>query len=96
MEVERQTGCTSPHQQHLQLQQFFFLPSKKQFYFSLKNDMVFLPISRIWILYIEDLCDIFCKNKWLFSITEKSKIDISHTILIDLHSIWESDPLAME
>jgi hypothetical protein len=58
--------------------------------------MVFLPASRIRILYIEDLCVIFGKNKWLFSITEKSEIDTSHTILIDLHSIWESDTLATE
>jgi hypothetical protein len=58
------------------------------FSFSLKNDMVLLLVSSIWTLYIEDLCDIFGKNKWLFSITEKSEIDISHTILIDLHSIW--------
>jgi hypothetical protein len=40
------------------------------------------------------LCDIFGKNKWLFSITETSEIDISHTILVGLHSIWEPDPLA--
>jgi hypothetical protein len=52
--------------------------------------------SWIWILYIEDLCDIFGKNKWLFSVTKKSEIDIGHTILVGLHSIWESDPLAME
>jgi hypothetical protein len=64
------------------------------FSFSLKNDMVLLLVSRIWILYIEDLCDIFGKNKWLFSVTEKSEIDISHPILIGLHSIWESGPLA--
>jgi hypothetical protein len=32
----------------------------------------------------------------LFSIIEKSKIDISHTILVSLHSIRESHPLAME
>jgi hypothetical protein len=70
--------------------------NSNNFSFSLKNDMVFLPVSRIWILYIEDLCDIFGKNKWLFSVTEKSKIGISHTILVDLHSIWESDPLATE
>jgi hypothetical protein len=56
------------------------------FSFSLKNDMMFLPISMICILYIEDLCDIFDKNKWLFFVT----------ILVDLHSIWESDPLATE
>jgi hypothetical protein len=42
------------------------------------------------------LCDIFGKNKWLFSVTEKSEIDISHTILVGLHSIWEFDPLATE
>jgi hypothetical protein len=42
------------------------------------------------------LCDISGKNKWLFSITKKSEIDISPTILVGLHSIWESDPLAME
>jgi hypothetical protein len=58
--------------------------------------MVLLLVSWIWILYIEDLCDIFDKNKWLFSITETSEIDISHTILVGLHSIWESDPLATE
>jgi hypothetical protein len=66
--------------------------NSNNFSFSLKNDMVFLPVSRIWTRYIEDLCDIFGKNKWLFSITEKSEIDISHTILVGLHSIWESDP----
>jgi hypothetical protein len=70
--------------------------NSNNFSFSLKNYMVFLPISRIWILYIEDLCDIFVKNKWLFSVTDKSEIDISHTILVDLHSIWESNPLATE
>jgi hypothetical protein len=58
--------------------------------------MVLLLVSWIWILYIEDLCDIFGKNKWLFSLTKKSKIDISHTILIGLHSICESDPFATE
>jgi hypothetical protein len=58
--------------------------------------MVLLLVSWIWILYIEDLCDIFGKNKWLFSVIEKSEIDISHTILVGLHSIWESDPLAIE
>jgi hypothetical protein len=52
--------------------------------FSLKNDMVLLPVSWIWILYIEDLCDIFGKNKWLLSIIEKSEIDICHTILVGL------------
>jgi hypothetical protein len=66
------------------------------FSFSLKNDMVLLLVSRIWILYIEDLCDIFGKNKWLFLVTKKSEIDISHTIIVGLHSIWECDPLAME
>jgi hypothetical protein len=66
------------------------------FSFSLKNDMMLLLVSWIWILYIEDLCDIFDKNEWLFSVTEKSEIDISHTILVGLHSIWESDPLAIE
>jgi hypothetical protein len=45
---------------------------------------------------MEDLCDIFDKNKWLFYIIEKSKIDISHTILVGLHSIWESNLLATE
>jgi hypothetical protein len=65
------------------------------FSFSL-NDMVLLLVSWIWILYIEDLCEIFGKNKWLFSVTEKFEIDISHTILVSLHSIWESDPLTME
>jgi hypothetical protein len=58
--------------------------------------LVLLLISWIWIRYIENLCDIFGKNKWLFSVTKKSEIDISHTILVGLHSIWESDPLAME
>jgi hypothetical protein len=58
--------------------------------------MVLLLVSWILILYIEDMCDIFVKNKWLFSVTEKSEIDISHTILVGLHSIWESDPLATE
>jgi hypothetical protein len=58
--------------------------------------MVLLLVSWIWILYIEDLCDIFGKNKWLFSVIEKSEIDISHTILVGLHSIWESDPMATE
>jgi hypothetical protein len=70
--------------------------NSNNFSFSLKNDMVFLPISMIWILYIEDLCDIFVKNKWLFSVTDKSEIDISHIILVELHSIWESNPLATE
>jgi hypothetical protein len=56
----------------------------------------FLFWSWIRILYIEDLCDIFGKNKWLFSVTKKSKIDISHTILVSLHSIWESDPLVTQ
>jgi hypothetical protein len=70
--------------------------NSNNFSFSLKNYMVFLPISRIWILYIEDLCDIFVKNKRLFSVTDKSEIDISHTILVDLHSIWESNSLATE
>jgi hypothetical protein len=70
--------------------------NSNNFSFSLKNDMVLLPASWIWILYIEDLCDIFGKNKWLFSVIEKSKIDISYTILVGLHSIWESDPLAMK
>jgi hypothetical protein len=58
--------------------------------------MMLLLISWIWILYIEYLCDIFDKNKWLLFVTEKSKIEISHTILGGLHSIWEFDPLAME
>jgi hypothetical protein len=58
--------------------------------------MVLLLVIWIWILYIEDFCDFFGKNKWLFSLTEKSEIDISHTILVGLHSIWESDPLATE
>jgi hypothetical protein len=66
------------------------------FSFALNNDIVLLCVSWIWILYIEDLCDIFDKNKLLFSVTEKSEIDISHTILVGLHNIWESDPLAME
>jgi hypothetical protein len=66
------------------------------FSFSLKNDMVLLLVSWILILYIEDLCDILGKNKWLFSVTEKSEIDISHTKLVGLHSIWESAPLATE
>jgi hypothetical protein len=56
---------------------------------SLKNDMVLL-VSWIWIFYIKDLYNIFGQNKLLFSITKKSKIDISP------HSIWESDPLATE
>jgi hypothetical protein len=32
----------------------------------------------------------------VFSVTEKFEIDISHTILVGLHSIWESDQLLME
>jgi hypothetical protein len=32
----------------------------------------------------------------MFSVTKKSEIGISRTILVGLHSIWESDPLAME
>jgi hypothetical protein len=70
--------------------------NSNKFSFSLKNDMVLLPVSWIWIFYIEVLCDIFDKNKWLFSVTEKSKIDISHAILVSLHSIWESNPLTTE
>jgi hypothetical protein len=66
------------------------------FSFSLKNDMVLLLVCWIRILYIKDLCDIFGKNKWLFSITEKFEINISRTILVGLHSIWESIPLATE
>jgi hypothetical protein len=58
--------------------------------------MLLLLVSWIYILYMEDLCDIFDKNKWLFYIIEKSKIDISHTILVGLHSIWESNLLATE
>jgi hypothetical protein len=85
--VERQTGYTLPRHN---------IFNSNNFSFSLKNDMVLIPFSWIWILYIEDLCDIFGKNKWLFSVTEKFKIDISHTILVGRHSILESDPLAME
>jgi hypothetical protein len=66
------------------------------FSFSLKNDMVLLLVRWIWILYIEDWCDIFGKNKWLFFVTEKSEIDTSQTILVGLHSIWEFGPLATE
>jgi hypothetical protein len=55
--------------------------------------MVLRLVRWNWILYIEDLCDIFGKNNLLFFLTEKSEIDISHTILVGLHSIWESDPL---
>jgi hypothetical protein len=87
MEAEHQTGCTFPRQQHLQLQQFFFF---------LEEQYGAPPCYLIWILYIEDLCDIFGKNKWLFSVTKKSKIGISHTILVGLHSIWESNSLATE
>jgi hypothetical protein len=58
--------------------------------------MVLFHVSWIWILYVEDLCVIFGKNKWLFSVTEKSKIDTSYTIVVDLHSICEYDPLATE
>jgi hypothetical protein len=89
MEAERQTSCTLPYQQYLQLQYFFFFLEERSniFSFSLKNDMVLLHVSWIWILHIDDLCDIFGKNKWLFSVTEKSEIDIHHNILVGLHSI---------
>jgi hypothetical protein len=33
------------------------------FSFSLKNDMTLLLVSLVWILCIEDLCDIFGKNR---------------------------------
>jgi hypothetical protein len=58
--------------------------------------MVLLLVSWTWILYKEDLCDVFGKKKWSFPVTEKSKIEISHVILVSLDSIWESDPLAIE
>jgi hypothetical protein len=58
--------------------------------------MVLLLVSWVWIFYIEDLHDIFDKNKLLFSVIEKFEIDGSHTILVNLYSIWESNPLAME
>jgi hypothetical protein len=33
------------------------------FSFFLKNDMTLLLVSLVWILCIEDLCDIFGKNR---------------------------------
>jgi hypothetical protein len=46
--------------------------NSNNFSFLLKNNIVLLLVSWIWILYI------------------------SHTMLVGLYSIWESDPLAME